>query len=321
MENAADFVNKFLASATATYGALLQPLRCDEHVLTIVIDHLWADGMSTQVLLDTIAGLYDCKLENSKPAISETHASIEDWISRQWRDVDRYLEREVEFWRSLLGDRSSSVVNQSTVRDNHQIESEPRNRVDRLDGLEWAALKREAGAAGVTLFAYLLARYATWHRDTARGQRLVIKTSLAGRTGLGDRHLVGPLARDVYFPLSDLLDSSELETSRNVQTRLGTIIANSRVSDFYLWDHLWPADYDHLAAPPLYISVRRIGRRLVLGGVEVQDLFMPILSVSEGVDWGIEIDESGATSMYTWKSHETPSWAQKVVTHTLGVSR
>lgn len=312
------FVDNFLKDDSKTFAVLLQQTGHQACILTIVIDHFWVDGMSIQLVLDSISLAYSA----GHTAISGTgkddpQGDLVTWIEDQWSDVDRYLEREVTFWNRLLGGDSAQIVTQFTHRGESGAEHS-NVRVDRLSDTDVATLRRDAAAAGVTLFAHMLARYATYHQRVTRGGRLVVKTSLAGRHRRKDLTVVAPAAREVYLPLADLVTSSELETNRNVQNRIAEALAHSRVSDWFLWKHLWPGDYTHMSIAPFYFAIRQIDRRLKLDGVIVEDLFLPLQGVWEGVDWAIEIDDNGASSTYGWHGMHAASEIEHSINAVLG---
>jgi Condensation domain len=315
---AAGFVDSFLKDDSKTFAVLLQQTAPRAYVLTIVIDHFWADGMSTQTVLDSISLAYSGHTAAPGAEKDDGRGDLVTWIEDQWSDVDQYLEQEVTFWDRLLGRDSEQVATQFTHRGESAAEH-PSVRVDRLSDTELATLQRDAAAAGVTLFAHLLARYATYHQRVTKGGRLVVKTSLSGRLKRQDLTVVAPAVRDVYLPLADLVTSSELETNRNVQNRIAEALAHSRVPDFFLWKHLWPGDYAHMSIPPFYFSLRSINRRLELDGVIVDDLLVPLQDVWEGVDWGIDIEDRGALSTYSSHGRHTAGQIEHSISALLGL--
>ncbi|HLM66043.1 MAG TPA: condensation domain-containing protein, partial [Longimicrobium sp.] len=174
------------------FRARLLRLAADEHVLSITLHHIVADGWSTGVLYRELAALYGAFARGEPSPLAELSIQYADYAA--WhlaRLAGPERARQVDFWRARLAgapvlldlptDRPRPAV-QGTAGAAHHLRI-PRGLYERLSAV--------ARAEGATPFMALAAAWgALLHRWSGEDD-VVVGTPLAGRTHPLTEPLIG----------------------------------------------------------------------------------------------------------------------------------
>ncbi len=189
-------------------------MRDDEYVLLITMHHLITDGWSLGVLVRELAGLYTATCEGRAlqlPPLPIQYADYAIWQRGEYSG--EALEKQLAFWRSLLGGAPEGVE-LPTDRPRPTIQS---HRGGSLPIALPETLSRDlrtfAASTGVTPFMVLLAAWALWLARRSGQDDIVVGSPVAGRTRREIEGLIGffvnTLALRVHLPqdltVADLL--------------------------------------------------------------------------------------------------------------------
>jgi amino acid adenylation domain-containing protein len=182
----------FDLAAGPVFRARLLRLAPDEHVLSITLHHIVADGWSTGVLYRELAALYGAFARGEPSPLPELAIQYADYaVWHRARLAGPQLARQVEYWRARLAgtpvlldlptDRPRPPV-QGSAGAAHPLRI-PRDLYDRLCAV--------ARAEGATPFMALAAAWgALLHRWSGEDD-VAVGTPLAGRTHPLTEPLIG----------------------------------------------------------------------------------------------------------------------------------
>ncbi|MBA2736797.1 MAG: amino acid adenylation domain-containing protein [Pyrinomonadaceae bacterium] len=163
-----------------------------EHLLVIVFHHIISDGWSVGVFLKELSALYQAKLNNSVPSLSELSIQFSDYAiwQQKWLQTEEY-NRQLDFWKRQL-EGAPALLELST--------DFPRPAVQRYQGAKCSAylssdLSEKINALsrqeGVTLFMTLLSVWQLLLMRYSGQEQIVVGTPIAGRTKMEIENLIG----------------------------------------------------------------------------------------------------------------------------------
>jgi amino acid adenylation domain-containing protein len=163
--------------------AALLRIRSDDHVLSVVLHHLIADGWSLGVLIEELNAFYTAFASGREVSLPEPSLHYPDFAvwQREYLQSDRMRE-QIGIWRTRLADAPSVLE----LPLDHPRTAKPARRGRRLPLRlpdEVVKKMRELGRTeNATLHMILLAAFkATLHRYNTACDDLVLGTLVAGR--------------------------------------------------------------------------------------------------------------------------------------------
>jgi len=85
--------------------ATLVHLDDEEHVLLLVMNHIAADGQSSQVLFGELSALYNALRAGRRASLPELPVQYVDYVVWQWQRLqDGELQRLMDYWKDQLAD-------------------------------------------------------------------------------------------------------------------------------------------------------------------------------------------------------------------------
>ncbi|KAF0970218.1 non-ribosomal peptide synthetase [Gordonia sp. YY1] len=200
----------------------------DDHRLTLVVNHIAADGWSLAPLAADLATAYRARLEGSEPdwaalpvTYSQVSAERHTWLSESadataeldhWRDTLAGAPKETDLPldrpRTGRGDATGAAVTRTLSPDTHR------------------AIRELAGATGTTVFMVLHAAVAALLRSLSRSSDIVVGTPVSGR---GDADLDGVVGMFV--------NTLALRTSVDKDAGFVDLLAHVRDTDLSAFDN------------------------------------------------------------------------------------
>lgn len=206
--------------------ARLVRLSPDEHVLSLVVHHIGADGYSVGVLMEDLGQAFDAARRNREPRLPALPLSYIDYAAWQRQLIaGEAMEEHLRFWADKL--RDAPILDLPTDRPRpavpsyrgaHLVYHFDRDLLDRV---------RQIGRDnGSTLFATLLAGFAATLSRYSGSQDLVLGSVSSGRQRPELERLVG-LFLNVVALRQDL--SGDPSFADLVQRSMATVLE--------AWDH------------------------------------------------------------------------------------
>ncbi|MGE3912018.1 MAG: condensation domain-containing protein, partial [Chloroflexota bacterium] len=269
--------------------ASLLRLDDEDHVLTLTVHHIAADGWSNAILGRELAVLYEAFLHDKPSPLPEPRLQFIDVASwqRQWLLGER-VGGQVDYWkRQLMGplpvlDLPSDRPRPPTRsgRGDRRLFELDRELVDRLTAL--------SHGQGVTLFMTLLAGFQTWlHRSTGQ-EDLLIGTPVAGRSRVELEGLVGFFINTLVLRTDLSGDPTFSELLQRVRTVALDAYANQDVPFERLVEIVQPER--DASRPPLVQAIFSLqnysSEDLTLAGLEVE----PIVTDSETARFDLTLE-------------------------------
>ncbi len=163
----------------------------DEYFFLLLTHHIASDAWSYDLMFRDLAALYDAARGNGIAALPAPALQFADYAAWQRATLHgERLERALSFWRERLADLPELEL--PTDR--------PRSAVPASDGARCAAtlapalladMRRLARGHGATLYAVLLAVYATVLHRISGGDEVVVGSAVAARTRRDVEDIVG----------------------------------------------------------------------------------------------------------------------------------
>jgi len=263
----------------------------EEHVLVLVFDHLIADATSIKVLLGELSVAYAARAAGRDPAWTALTRDFPEWAAEQRTELSEHGAYQVAedpilaYWAAALGPDPKVLSAPLPGMVDVDAKSPAADVVLEVSSTATARLKERAASTGATPFTLLLAGLAaTYQRQTGR-DRVCVSTSVANRGSTDDR-LVGPLAHDVYLPIS-LAEATRFEDVLDIIRRtVSGALRYSAVPAPILWDELWPGSADlPLVLPGLYLGLYEApAKDFGLTGVQVEPAPITSTSAMRGLD-------------------------------------
>ncbi|HEX2078089.1 MAG TPA: amino acid adenylation domain-containing protein, partial [Longimicrobium sp.] len=229
----------FDLAAGPVFRAVLLRLADDDHVLSITLHHIVADGWSTGVLYRELAALYGAFTRGEPSPLPELPIQYADYaVWHRARLAGPQRARQVEYWRARLAgapvlldlptDRPRPPV-QGSAGAAHPLRI-PRDLYDRLCAV--------ARAEGATPFMALAAAWgALLHRWSGQDD-VCVGTPLAGRTHALTEPLIGFFVNTLVLRLDLSGDPPFRELLRRVRDTTVGAYAHQEVPFHQLVDEL-----------------------------------------------------------------------------------
>ncbi len=199
--------------------ARLLRLAADDHVLTLTIHHVAADGWSMRVLVEELIALYGARrqgIEATLPDLPIQYADYAIW-QRHWLEAGE-RERQLEYWMARLGG-GQSVLELPTDRQRPALPSYRGARHElQLPQALGRQLQALAQREGTTLFMLLLASFqALLHRYSGQDE-IRVGVPVANRNRVETERLIGFFVNtqvlradlDAQMPFLDLLQQTRV---------------------------------------------------------------------------------------------------------------
>ncbi|MFU3874801.1 non-ribosomal peptide synthase/polyketide synthase [Pseudomonas aeruginosa] len=199
--------------------ARLLRLAADDHVLTLTIHHVAADGWSMRVLVEELIALYGARrqgVEATLPDLPIQYADYAIW-QRHWLEAGE-RERQLEYWMARLGG-GQSVLELPTDRQRPALPSYRGARHElQLPQALGRQLQALAQREGTTLFMLLLASFqALLHRYSGQDE-IRVGVPVANRNRVETERLIGFFVNtqvlradlDTQMPFLDLLQQARV---------------------------------------------------------------------------------------------------------------
>ncbi|MBG7062616.1 non-ribosomal peptide synthase/polyketide synthase [Pseudomonas aeruginosa] len=199
--------------------ARLLRLAADDHVLTLTIHHVAADGWSMRVLVEELIALYGARrqgVEATLPDLPIQYADYAIW-QRHWLEAGE-RERQLEYWMARLGG-GQSVLELPTDRQRPALPSYRGARHElQLPQALGRQLQALAQGEGTTLFMLLLASFqALLHRYSGQDE-IRVGVPVANRNRVETERLIGFFVNtqvlradlDAQMPFLDLLQQTRV---------------------------------------------------------------------------------------------------------------
>src|SRR5205814_2814517 len=153
-----------------------------DHVLSLVVHHIAADGWSVGVLVRELGALYAAFVRGDGSPLAELGIQYADWAQWQRDALERGgLRRQLDWWREELAGATPLELPSDRPRPPH-----PTQRGEAIDlTLESGLARRIAGVAqesGATLHMALLAAFGAVLGRWSGQRAFAIGTPVAGRT-------------------------------------------------------------------------------------------------------------------------------------------
>lgn len=180
--------------------ATLLRLAPDEHIYSVVLHHIIADGLSLAILGAEFRALYTSHVTGVPAALPELPVQYLDYSEwqRQWL-ADGELERQLAFWKKQLAG-TLPVLQLPADRPRPRIQTSVGSRARMMLPLPFATrIKRVAREEGVTPFMLLLAAFQLLlHRYTGQAD-LPVGTAIANRGRPETEGIVGFFANNIVL--------------------------------------------------------------------------------------------------------------------------
>ncbi|WP_457977115.1 non-ribosomal peptide synthase/polyketide synthase [Pseudomonas aeruginosa] len=199
--------------------ARLLRLAADDHVLTLTIHHVAADGWSMRLLVEELIALYGARrqgVEATLPDLPIQYADYAIW-QRHWLEAGE-RERQLEYWMARLGG-GQSVLELPTDRQRPALPSYRGARHElQLPQALGRQLQALAQREGTTLFMLLLASFqALLHRYSGQDE-IRVGVPVANRNRVETERLIGFFVNtqvlradlDAQMPFLDLLQQTRV---------------------------------------------------------------------------------------------------------------
>jgi non-ribosomal peptide synthase domain TIGR01720/amino acid adenylation domain len=172
--------------------ARLLQLGAQEHVLTLTLHHIVADGWSLPVMVDDLVRLYEGYSQGRDvllPTLAIQYADYAIW-QRAWMQAGEQ-DRQLAYWKEQLGDQQP-VLELPTDRPRPAVYSQQGARLEiPLGGELVGSLKQLAQQQGVTPFMLLLASFQTLlHRYSGQAD-IRVGVPIANRNRAETERLAG----------------------------------------------------------------------------------------------------------------------------------
>ncbi len=162
----------------------------DDHRLTMVVNHIAADGWSLAPLAGDLATAYRARREGNEPDWAELPVSYSQVSAERhaWLAESTDAGTELEFWRAVLADAPGETDLPLDRPRTGRRDASGASVTHTLSPDTYRAIRELASVSGSTVFMVLHAAVATLLRSLSQSPDIVIGTPVAGR---GDADLDG----------------------------------------------------------------------------------------------------------------------------------
>jgi nonribosomal peptide synthetase DhbF len=197
-----DIARPFLINQDFAVRANLYLLDNEESILSFVLHHHAADGISLALLTSDLSKAYQLEINKSSVDLDELPIQYSDWADWQEETLQKNLKSKVERACKRLGNLPDSLnlpLDQTRLDDRFR-------RADFIDLTISASvtqkLERLAQQQNTTLFAVLLAAYGYLLSRLTNQTDLVIGTPVSGRDQVEVEELIGLFVNTLALPIS-----------------------------------------------------------------------------------------------------------------------
>ncbi|MDM0043201.1 amino acid adenylation domain-containing protein [Variovorax dokdonensis] len=173
------------------YRAALFTFAPDDHVLVQSAHHAVCDGWSWSVLNRDLGRLYACATgQASAPAAAPSYADYVLWEQEEAQSAD--MQAHIQYWVSRFSGSSLPVLELPLDRKRAKVRTFTSRRVDHvLDRQLVDALRKFGARRGTSLYAVMLAGFATLMHRLSEQDDLVVGIAAAGQLASEMHELVG----------------------------------------------------------------------------------------------------------------------------------
>ena len=197
-----DIGKPFLLNQDLAIRANLYVLSNDEFVLSFVLHHHAADGVSLAVLTSDLSKAYQLEINQSTQDLSELPIQYSDWADWQEETLQKGLKDKVARARKRLGNLPDSL---SLPLDQTRLD----DRFRRADFIELTIhssvsqkLAQFAQQQNTTLFTVLIAAYGYLLSRLSGQTDLIIGAPVSGRDQVEVEEIIGLFVNTLAIPIS-----------------------------------------------------------------------------------------------------------------------
>jgi amino acid adenylation domain-containing protein len=265
---------RFVLSDGPLFRARLIRFSPDDHVLSLVIHHLVADGWSRGTIRNELAALYRAELDGDAADLPLPRARFSQFAARERRLVESgALDEALDYWRKTLTPPPPAVTLPTDRRPSSTNWESDVVRVE-VPADERARLVAFSREEDVTLFMLLLASFvATLHRHTGLTD-VVVGVPVAGRTDPLSRDVVGSFMNVLPVRVAVAAEARFIELLRVVRAACLDAYAHQAVPFELLVRELRPErTARHRPLVQVLFQLRNLPAVVSeLGGVRIEDL-------------------------------------------------
>jgi amino acid adenylation domain-containing protein len=171
--------------------AVLVKVGPEEHLLTVVLHHIIADGWSVAVVVRELGALYQAQVEGREAQLPELAVQYGDYARWQRQALVPVVQQQLEYWKQQLSG-APEVLALPTDKPRPAVQSYRGGRVAvQVPGVVAQALQALSRREGATLYMTLLASFQVLLARYASVKDVVVGTPVAGRTQANTESLVG----------------------------------------------------------------------------------------------------------------------------------
>ena len=254
----------------------------DEHVLSIVMHHIVADGWSVDVIRRELTTFYSAAIRGQDPLQQVDALPIQYRDYSMWQkqhDQADLHRRQLDYWTRQLETSQPAEFLSDRLRPPN-LSGQTDTQVFRIEGTLHSKLELFRKENDITLFVVLLAAFRATHYQITGVTDATIGTINANRDRWEMRDMIGPIV-NVQCIRTWIEDESFEELVRQVKAATVTSFANQDVPFEQIVSKL-NADTD-LSRHPLVQIMFAVHSRSALGkltleAVETEPMIMPITS-------------------------------------------
>lgn len=164
----------------------------DAHILVLVLHHLITDGWSLGILVDEMSHIYSALGEGREPRLADIGLSYAAYAHHQRNAMENgHLDHQAHYWLDRLsGALPVLELPTDKARPKHQTFNGAHQPIH-LDAAHTKMVRAFSQKHGVTPFSTLLAVYISMLHRYSGQNRILVGSSVAGRTNQGQENLVG----------------------------------------------------------------------------------------------------------------------------------
>jgi amino acid adenylation domain-containing protein len=171
--------------------AALARVADDEYLFLLLTHHIASDAWSYGIMFHDLAALYDAALGNTRTALPPPPLQFADYaLWQRGHQLGERQERALAFWRERLAALPELKLPTDRARSSVPASDGARCAVSLPQAL-LADMTRLAHSHGATLYAVLLAAYASVLHRISGGEEVVVGSAVAGRMRRDVEDIVG----------------------------------------------------------------------------------------------------------------------------------
>ncbi len=173
------------------FRSRLLQLEPENHLLSLTIHHIIADGWSVGIILEELASLYESILKRDKSSLPELRIQYPDYsIWQQEKIADSVGEEHLVYWEKQLA--QLPILQFPTDFPRPALQSFQGDLVEFTIAPELTnAIRSFSQEENVTLFTTLMAAFQTLLARYSGQEDITVGTSIANRPGIDTERLIG----------------------------------------------------------------------------------------------------------------------------------